>query len=187
MTAIPALFDPVLQRSLAAALAIILLTGAWQKLRDPVLFAAAVENYRLLPESLVAVVARLLPWWEAAAGALLLLPDWRPLGATLAITLLLTVTAAVAINVLRGHREIDCGCGGLTAQVGDQTLNWGLVVRNLLMIAAGLLTLAGEVARETVWIDYLSVAGGTLGLTGLYLAANQLLANRPRLEALRNY
>jgi uncharacterized membrane protein YphA (DoxX/SURF4 family) len=187
MVAIPALFDPVLQRSLAAALAIILLTGAWQKLRDPVLFAAAVENYRLLPDSLIAPLARLLPWWEAAAGALLLLPDWRQVGAMLTIALLLTVTAAVAINILRGHREIDCGCGGLTAQVGDQTLSWGLVTRNLLMIGASLLTMAGEVGRETVWIDYLSVAGGTLGLTGLYLASNQLLANRPRLDALRNY
>jgi hypothetical protein len=97
------------------------------------------------------------------------------------------VTTAVAINLLRGRTEIDCGCGSLGGHVGDQTLSWGLVARNALLALAAVLTLREDAARALVWIDYLSVAGGTLGLLGLYVTVNQLMANTPRLRALRNH
>ncbi|WP_328799163.1 MauE/DoxX family redox-associated membrane protein, partial [Sandarakinorhabdus rubra] len=50
---------------------------------------------------------------------------WAPLAA---IALLLTFAAAMAINIGRGRRHIDCGCGhaGLRQQLG-----WGKVLRNV--------------------------------------------------------
>ena len=181
------LLDPVAVRAAGAALSVIFLTGAWQKLRDPALFQANVENYRLLPESLTWPVAILLPLWELAAGVLLLTGPTRTAGTLLTIGLLLAVTTAVVINLVRGRTEIDCGCGSLGGHVGDQTLSWGLTIRNGLLGFAAVLTLREDSARVLVWVDYLSVGGGTLGLLGLYLTANQLMANQPRLQALRNY
>ena len=175
--------DPVAISALSAVLSVIFLTGAWQKLRDLALFQANVENYRLLPDSLAWPAAILLPVWELATGVLVLFDPTRTTGAVLAIGLLSVVTAAVVINLLRGRTEIDCGCGSL----GDQTLSWGLATRNALLAVAALLILREDAARVLVWIDYLSVAGGTLGLLGLYVTANQLMANHPRLHALRNH
>ena len=186
MGALP-LLDPVATSALSAVLSVIFLTGAWQKLRDHALFQANIENYRVLPDGLAWPAAIMLPMWEAGAGALLLFDATRTVGALLAIGLLSVVTTAVAINLLRGRSEIDCGCGSLGGHVGDQTLSWGLAVRNAVLAIAAALVLRGDALRALVWIDYLSVAGGTLGLLGLYVTANQLMVNRPRLHALRNH
>src|SRR5574343_377897 len=92
--------DPVVTRAIGAVLSIVLLFGALQKLRDPVVFAGAVENYRILPEALVPLAARGLPILELAAGVSLLFPETCLLGGYLALALLAVVTAAVAINLL---------------------------------------------------------------------------------------
>lgn len=175
------ILDPVLVRALAAVLSVILLVGGWQKLRDPQVFAAAIDNYRLLPESLSPLLARALPLFEVAAGLLLLTPEHSELGGQLAIALLLLVTGAVAINLLRGHADFDCGCGGLS----PQRLSWGLVLRNALLLLLAALAMQQEGGRALVWIDYLTVAGATLGLLGLYVAANQLLTTAPAAVSLR--
>ena len=179
------LADTVVARAIGAALSVVLLAGAWQKLRERELFQAALENYQLVPESWLHPLATALPLLELAAGVLLLVASTRTLGAFLAALLLLVVTGAVVINLLRGRRDIDCGCGGLSAHVGEQTLSWGLVVRNLVLLGAVLASLPDTETRALVWIDYLSAAGTTLALLGLYVCANQLMANHPRLQALR--
>lgn len=176
------MIDPVLSRACGAAISIILLVGAWQKLRDLERFEAALANYRLLPEFGTRVVARSLVLLEAAAGATLLWEPTRSHGTVMATALLVIVTAAVAINLIRGRRDIDCGCGGLS---GDPSLSWGLVARNGLLLAAVLIGSQDGTQRPLVWMDDLSVGAATLALLGLYVAANQLMANLPRLAILR--
>lgn len=175
------LADPVVTRAVGAMLSIVLLVGAWQKLRDPVVFAGAVENYRLLPAVLVSPVARLLPLVEGAAGVLLLFPDTCFLGGMLTLGLLATVTLAVAINLLRGHTRIDCGCGGLSGQ----PLSWGLVVRNAVLMALVGLAVQEGASRPLVWADYFTVGGAVLALVGLYVSINQLMTNAPLALAIR--
>lgn len=181
------LVDPVAARAVGAALSIIFLTGAWEKLRDPAVFKANVENYGVLPAGMTWAFALLLPLWEFAAGVLLLFDSTRASASLMTIGLLLTVTTAVVVNLLRGRTEIDCGCGSLGGHVGDQTLGWGLPIRNGVLAVGALLAFHEDSARILVWIDFLSMVGGTLGLLGLYVTANQLMANQPRLQALRNY
>lgn len=175
------ILDPVVVRALAAVLSVILLVGGWQKLRDPQLFAAAIDNYRLLPESLSPLLARLLPLFEIVAGLLLLSPEHSELGGLLSIALLLLVTAAVVINLLRGHADIDCGCGGLS----QQRLSWPLVLRNGLLLGVAVLAMQQDGGRALFWIDYLTVAGATLALLGLYVSANQLMTTAPAAVSLR--
>ncbi|MDK9704428.1 MAG: hypothetical protein OEL20_14945 [Sulfuritalea sp.] len=186
MMPLPLHVDPALSHSLGAALSLVFLFGAWQKLHEREEFAGILENYRLLPVAMVGWMAYLLPLIEAVAGLLLLFQETRLPGALLAFALLLLVTSAVAINLVRGYSEIECGCGGFSDGVSGQVITWGLVLRNLALIAA-LPWIAGQsVVREMVWIDYTTVACATLALLGLYALVSQLLATQPRLDALRN-
>jgi uncharacterized membrane protein YphA (DoxX/SURF4 family) len=105
MEGLPVL-DPVVASVLSAVLSVIFLTGAWQKLRDLALFEANVENYRLLPDGLAWPAAILLPVWELAAGAMLLLEATRPAGAVLAIGLLAGLESTAAAAALAATSEI---------------------------------------------------------------------------------
>jgi hypothetical protein len=176
--------DPVVTHLVAAALAILLLVGAWQKLRDQVAFRTALEAYDIVPAtSLSAVFAWALPGGEALAAVALVIDQTRIFGVALGAVLLAVVTAAVVINLLRGRTDLGCGCGGIE---DEQKLSWALVVRNGVLLA--LLALVGlePAAREFTALDYVTIAGGACALYGLYAMVNQLLANQPRLVRLRS-
>ncbi|WP_077035535.1 MauE/DoxX family redox-associated membrane protein [Pelomonas sp. KK5] len=172
--------DPVIGHAASAALALIFLQAAVEKLRAPEVFLDAVQNYKLLPASLNWAFARVLPIAELAAALGLLFA--RPLGAPLALALLAIVTAGVLVNVLRGRTRIDCGCGG------DQhlPLGPGLLARNAVLMALALLATLPVAPRATVWLDPVAAIAGALALIALYALANGLLRNHSRLIALRN-
>ena len=185
MNLLQLLTDAVVAHALQAALSVLLLVGASAKLRDLSLFRAHIENYQLLPERLVAPAAAVLALWELGCGlALLLAPDW-PLTRAATAMLLVLVSSAVAINLLRGRTDIDCGCAGLSGHSGEQRLSGALVLRNALLLLALFAATAGHAGRTLVWLDYLSVASTTLALLGLYVAIGQLLVNHPRLQAIK--
>lgn len=174
--------DPLWSHAAAAFLGAVLLIGALEKLREPALFRDAVENYRLLPAAGVGAFARLLPLAELLAGALLLPLATRAAGALLALALLAMFTAAIAINVLRGRRRIDCGCGGAEyTPIGP-----GVIVRNVLLMLAALAAAAPLLGRATVWLDFAAAAFATLFLLGLYFLGNAMLGHQSRLLDSRN-
>lgn len=177
------MIDPAIAYLLCVAAAGVFVTGAVSKWRERELFAAAMENYELIPSAAVPSASGLLIASEFLIGGLLLVPQLKPWPQLAGVLLLLVVTGAVTINLLRGRDHISCGCGGTS---GDQTLSWALVARNL--VFAGLVAWASTstTARELVWLDYLVVLAGATMLAGLYAAASQLIANQPRLEALRD-
>jgi hypothetical protein len=173
--------DPVVTRAIGATLSIVFLVGALQKLRDQAVFAAAVENYGLVPEALLPLVALVLPLVELAAGVLLLFPETCHLGGVLALLLLVVVTSAVAINLARGNAKIDCGCGGISGQ----PLSWALVGRNVLLMVLAGIAMQESIGRDLVWADYFTVAGAVLALVGLYVSVNQLMTTAPLALAVR--
>lgn len=175
--------DPLLTQLAAASMALVLLVGAAQKWRDLDSFEDALANYALLPAAWLQPVARLLPAAESAAGLGLLFAPLRPQGAALALAVLLVVTAAIVINLLRGRADIDCGCGGFE---DEQHLSWALVARNLVLLLLVGVSATAPSARALGWLDYLSVVAGAASLFGLYVLTNQLLANQPRLARLRS-
>lgn len=174
--------DPVVAWIAAAGLAIVLLVGAGGKLSAFTVFEAALAEYRLLPAATTRPAAALVVAAELASAAALLYLPTRAAGAVAALVLLAVVTGAVALNLLRGRRDIRCGCGG---PEHAQTLSWGLVARNAVLAGLALIAGAPTGERALSGVDLLSIAGGTLAVAGLYFAANQLLANRPRLNAMR--
>jgi hypothetical protein len=181
MDILPAV-DPVFAYAAAAGIGAVFLIGAIEKLREPGLFRDAVEDYQLLPAGAVPLVARTLPLLEGMAGALLLPTVTRALGALLALALLLVVTAAIAINLLRGRDRIDCGCGGNL----HTPLGMGLVLRNSVLMLLVLAAAAPPTARAAVWLDFVAVGFATLFLLGLYFLANAMLSHHSHLLDLRN-
>jgi hypothetical protein len=107
-----------------------------------------VLDYRLLPERLGGPVAVALAGIEALAVASLLVPGFRGFGGAAAGVLLLAYAAAMGINLWRGRREIDRGCGG-----SGQGISWALVARNVLLAGLAALAPAPIVARPLGALD----------------------------------
>ena len=183
--------DPVLLYAASAALACVLLLGALEKLKDMAGFATIVSAYRILPAGWSGAFAWAYALSEALAGALLLAPPWQAAGAQLALLVLAAATLALAFNLLRGYRDIDCGCGGPAssgpgrgAQRGG--LSWWLVLRNAalaLWTAPALIAAAGQ-SRGLLWTDSAAVFGLATAAVGLYFTANHLLASHLKLRNL---
>lgn len=157
-------------------LAGIFLPSAWSKLRAMDELEGIVTDYRLLPEPLVRPAARALPIVEIAAGILVLLPATRAPGAMLAIGLLLLFAAAMAINLARGRREIDCGCflGRQKERIG-----WPLVARNLILVGFALPLATLEPAAGPGLLDLFTVLFAAGSLLALYAAFTRLVGLAP--------
>lgn len=175
--------------------------GAWlfgvaagHKLTDFRRFSATLSAYQLAPRRVTPALAGLVVGLELVAAISLLMvflipivmPDYTGVlfarvAALLAPVLLLGYAMAMAVNLFRGRRSIDCGCGG-----APMPLSKTLVLRNLLLGSALLWALlmvpAGASAQAGLpgsggWL-LLLVCGGSLVLSFFYLIVNQLLANR---------
>src|SRR5262249_21694007 len=99
------MIDPAIGALLAVAFALLFVSAAIHKLRDPAAFAAAFAAYQLLPEQL-ARLAWLLPLLELTVGASLLAPGARPQAAAAGAALLVVYAAAIGINLRRGRRDL---------------------------------------------------------------------------------
>lgn len=140
------------------------------KLRSTQLFAGVLANYRLLPGFLIAPAALLLPFAEWMVGFGLML-DHASLFAPVAMALLLLFAVAMGINIARGRREIDCGCGRSDLR---QPLSWLLVVRNVLL-AALLLPYLGTVPAIGLNLVNRAIAmAGGIAIYLLYLLFNAI-------------
>lgn len=174
--------DPVAHVVLRAALALLFLAAALHKVRDPGRFRVTLAEYRLLPRALVAAAAAALVAAEAGVAVALALPGRSLPGALGAAGLLAVYGLAVAVNLARGRRDLDCGCAGPALR---RPISGGLVVRNAVLAAAALATLAPVGPRPLVWLDAVTVLGATGALAALWAAAERLLAHAPVLARVR--
>ena len=93
-----------------------------------------------------------------------------------AAALLVVFAWAMAINIRRGRRAIDCGCGRSQLR---QPLGWGLVVRNVVLaLLVAIRALPGESA-SAVEIALALIAGITLFAIILLFNALAALAASP--------
>ena len=174
--------DPVIDATLRTALALLFLVAAGHKLRDLGRFRATLAEYRLLPAGLVPLAAALVVGAEAAAAGALLVPGARAAGLVSAATLLVVYGAAVAINLARGRRDIDCGCAGPAVR---RPISGALVARNAALAALALAGLVPVHPRALLWVDGLTVAGATAALAAFYAALDRMIVFAPGLARLR--
>src|ERR1700722_16941018 len=102
--------DPLLELTVAWGLAVLFAASTAHKLAALAEWPGVVGNYRLLPDTLTASAAGALLIAGALTAAALLWPATRRLGAYAAAAQLIVFAVAIAINLRRGRRSIDCGC-----------------------------------------------------------------------------
>ena len=173
------MLDPVIDIALRGAVAVLLLTAAWHKIRDPIGFWQAVSGYRLLPHAFEKPASRIMPFMEIVIALSLLLFSFSALPILAALSLWIAYGSAIAINLLRGRDELDCGCGGIGA---DQKIHWGLVVRNGVLLMGTLALLLPTSARAITWFDYGTAGFAALILLSTYATAEHLLRNAALLD-----
>jgi hypothetical protein len=174
--------DPALAWTLRMSLALLLAAAAWQKLRAPAAFAAAVDAYRLAPARAARPLAAALLLGEVVAATWLVVPSWQAQGAMLAAGLLALYAAAIAINLGRGRRDLDCGCGGPGMR---RPVSGWLVLRNVVLAGVAMLLLLPDGDRTLGWVDAFTVLAATGSAAALWAAVGRLEANRPALARVR--
>jgi len=174
--------DPVLDTTLRVAFALLFAVASSHKLRDAGRFRATLADYRILPASVVPLAAVLMTGVEIGVPVALVASPRRALGPLAAAALLCVYAAAMAVNLARGRRDVDCGCAGPALR---RPISCALVVRNAVLAAAVLTTASPLHARPLVWVDALTVAAATAALAALYASLDRLLAQAPRLARLR--
>ncbi len=141
-------------------MALVFMTAAVGKMRHWREFSGVLANYRLLPTAFVTPLAYALPPVEAALSVALLAAGRSAVPALTAMILLALFSAAIAINLARGRRDIDCGCFQTHLK---QTLRWALVARNAGLIAL-LAVLAASAASDgsaaSAWVTASSASPG---------------------------
>jgi hypothetical protein len=169
--------DPALALVVRLGGALLLLGAAGHKLRDRERFRAALAGHRLLPERSVRLAAALLVALEIGLGLGLLAAPAVAVGAA---GLLAVYAGAIGVNLARGRRHIDCGCGG-----SPQGLSGWLVARNLLVATALAACAAPSNGRGLVLLDGVSIGAGVAVLALLWAAMDVAIANGGRAWATR--
>jgi hypothetical protein len=174
--------DPVIDAAIRASLAVLFAAAASHKVREPRRFRGTVVEYRLLPGSLVTPMALALVGSELGVAAALVLPAWRTVGLFGAAVLLALYAGAIAVNLARGRRDLDCGCAGPAVR---RPISGWLVTRNAALAVVALVGLVPVAPRSLVWVDALTILGSTAALAALYAAVDRMLGHLPALARVR--
>ena len=176
------MMDPAITIIVSLCMSSMFGIAAMHKLKAVTVFRATMDEYQLIPRRLSGLAAMLLIVMELLAAMLVLIPAARTTGLMVMAGLLLIYALGIAINLLRGRRDIDCGCSGPATR---HELSWWLVSRNLVLFSLVLLV-ANPVAQRTLtWLDAVAILFSVIVASGLYMSMNQLLAQAPRLATLR--
>ena len=172
--------DPAIDVTIRIALAIVLGFAAFRKIADFPAFRAALDAYRILPSAIVGAAAGIIILLEKVAAVGLVVSPVRGPFEILAAILFAVYGVAIGINLARGRRDIDCGCGGAK---GRQALHPALLMRNFALVLAALVVAAPGSGRSLGAVDLVTVLGGTAVLVFLYRAADGLIAGVTRNQA----
>ena len=116
---------------LAAAAFLLLVAGA-SKIRGRKEFVSQIRAYAVVPYGAAAVLGQALPFIEVAT-AVVVFADPQ-LGGLFVAALFSSFGGAMTLNLLRGRRELVCGCFGPS---GRRTITWTHAVANFVLAAAG--------------------------------------------------
>ena len=172
------MIDPAVSALLAGAFALLFGSAALHKWLEAQRFADAFRAYDLVPASL-AWISRLLPALELAVALALLAPPSRAGAAAAGAALLLVYAAAIGVNLGRGRRTLDCGCGGPRER---RPIGIWMVWRNLFLCALLAALLLPGAPRALASVDALTIGAGTAVAALLYMSLDALLG-RARLPA----
>lgn len=158
---------------IAAAVGGVLLLAGVPKVRDREGVLRAVRGYRILPAPLERLVAATLPSVEIALGVALIAGFAPRIAAAVAAVLFTGFCFGLTVNLLRGRRELDCGCFAFAADDAAPRIGWFHAVR-----AAALAGVAGALAATTPTAptpaEHVLAVAGVLVVLAAIVAAVQL-------------
>ncbi len=165
----------------AIALSWLMAVAGGAKLRHQRDHARALDAYALLPEGAGRWLVPVLGAVECAAALAIWPRGTRAAAALLILALLVLYSGAIAINLLRGRRDIACGCGGAATHV---PLSGWLLARTALMAAALALHEAPQALAlaGASWPSALAALAVATLLVLLYNGANFLLSRDTLLQ-----
>ncbi|WP_139492676.1 MauE/DoxX family redox-associated membrane protein [Brevibacillus dissolubilis] len=172
---------------LSMLFSLMFVSTAWDKVSHADKHIQSIRAYQLTPEGLIRPLFALFTVWEIGVCLSLPVLGMTPYH-TLAVCGLLGIyTMAITINLIRGHRDISCGCGGIME--GNNRLHWGLVLRNTLLIVAAISTYLLQLESVTA-LPLLSKV--MLGLTSValvmvYAAYQKINEVQARMSRLRKW
>ena len=178
---VPLSVDPAVQFTLRIALSLLFAWAGGHKVRDVAGFRSALASYELLPAGWIGPCTVGLIAMEISVAIGLWLPGCAVIVGLAAAGLFALYALAIVINLVRGRRDIDCGCAGVA---GDQPLSGGLVSRNAVLVIVALVITLPAVPRPLTWLDAITISAGVSVLALLYAAVDGLLANAPKIAAL---
>jgi len=165
------MIDPVCVLLIVSCAMLLFGAAAAHKLRAVGEFSQTLAQYQLLPAGFIRIAGPALGLMELAVCLGLPWPALRPVGAAAGVVLLLMYSAAITINLARGRRDLDCGCGGF----GRRTpIGSWMVVRNLSLACMLCLLRFPEASRSLESADAVTIAGGVMAASFLYLSCDVL-------------
>ncbi len=171
--------DSLISLLLLSAILLLFAASVFHKLTAVQHFFAVVADYQLAPDALsrplgfALIISELSVLILALSGRV----QWA---LVLAVVLLAIYSIGISMNLVRGRRDIDCGCAGPAA---TQTLSEWLVVRNATLLLVALAALIPANNRALTFPDWVTLAAGLGAMCGLYTAANTLIANHLQLTS----
>ena len=168
------MLDPAIGYLIVASIALLLVSAGTHKLRGLARFTEIFAAYRVLPDAFARRLAWLVPCLELSVAASLLWGPSRRFGVVSAVAILIGYASALSINLLRGRRDLDCGCG--RARDRRAIAPW-MVWRNLSLAAALGVAMLPWSPRATNLTDFLTLLGGLLAGMALYVAIDRLLGD----------
>ncbi|SAK68102.1 methylamine utilization protein MauE [Caballeronia temeraria] len=184
------MIDPVILMVCIASATIIALASAVPKWRELSRYRASLEAFALLPSFTVTPLSFVFPALETAGAIGLLFADTRMVSAIVLAALFALFGVALAVNVLRGHTDIDCGCSGFIAanasERAPKSIGWWHVARALMLAVLAAAALVPASGRALMAFDYLSAGACTLFAVAAWFTLDVLLVNLPKLDSLRN-
>ncbi len=121
-------------------LGVVFIYASLEKIQNPEGFAEVIYNYRMVPESLINIMAIVLPWLELICGVLIIVGVFVRGSALLIGAMLAVFIVALSSAILRG---LDISCGCFTLEGGRDIAGRTLVEDVLLMICVGLSLIYG--------------------------------------------
>ena len=118
-------------------LALVFILSGLDKINDLSTFAQSIENYRILPVSIINIVSIIIPWVELVTGGLLLLGFYIKENSTIILTLLVIFTLSIISAVLR-NLDIDCGCQG---SFDGQKVGLYKIIENVALMVVAILSI----------------------------------------------
>ena len=172
--------DPAIAALIIACTALLFGTAAVHKLRDLRRFDEIFAAYGLFPFAARLRLSRAVPLLEALVAVGLPFDGSHVAAAGVGMGLLLAYAGAISVNLLRGRRDLACGCGGPDDR---RPIAAWMVWRNLgigVLLAALLLPWS---PRPLVPTDVVTIGFGTAGAALIYLCLDRLLGRTARLTA----